>query len=50
MGARGRGKGGLGDCFKTGIRPSKAMLKPTGSPAVKRHSFKTGMATLTFSE
>jgi len=42
LGARGRGKGGLGDCFRTGIRPSKAMLKPTGSPAVKRQSFKSG--------
>jgi len=42
LGSRGRGKGGLGDCFRTGIRPSKAMLKPAGNPAVRRNNSRTG--------
>eukprot|EP00092_Neocalanus_flemingeri_P012655 GFUD01013638.1.p1 GENE.GFUD01013638.1~~GFUD01013638.1.p1 ORF type:complete len:502 (+),score=135.36 GFUD01013638.1:39-1508(+) len=39
---KGRGKGALGDCFRTGIRPTKAMLRPAGSPVVRRGSFKLG--------
>jgi len=39
---RGRGRGALGDCFRTGIRPSKAMLRAGGAPAVHRDTLKTG--------
>jgi len=36
LGPRGRAKrGALGDCFRTGIRPTKAMLRPTGSPIIR---------------
>ena len=48
LGARGRGRGigALGDCFRTGLRPSKAMLRPGGAPTVHRDTLKTGTANL----
>jgi len=35
---RGRGRGALGDCFMTGIRPSRNMLRPTGDTPARRES------------
>jgi len=42
LNSRGKGRGALGDCFRTGLRPSKAILRPAITPIVRRGSFKIG--------
>jgi len=42
LNSRGRGRGALGDCFMTGIRPSKAMLRSGGGQTGRRDNLNTG--------
>jgi len=42
LNSRGKGRGALGDCFRTGIRPSKAMLRAGGGQTACRDTLNTG--------
>jgi len=42
LNSRGRGMGALGDCFRTGIKPSKAMLRSSSGQTTCRDNLNTG--------